>query len=479
MNAAVLRRSFTLGAAEFSRKILLAATVLLCARFLPPEVFGDYVFLLSFYQIFAVLGGAGLPSSLLRAVARGQGRGMRLGFVSVIARLVYIVPTAGLMYLAMRLMSFSAQYLPALGLLVLMMVVRGASENVTFIFQGNEDQTSSAKVGVSQSAVTLVATLAICLTSKSLLLLIAAHVIGGFASAVYGFTLLRFKVGRKNESETIFAETRSLLNESHWLNAGTFVASVYNRIDVLLLRRLLTSAAVAVYAAPYRILDLTQIIPSSLTATILPGLCRNGETNPGLASPRTAMRFLLVIAFGLIITVTAAAPWMTYLLFGPKYQGSIPVLQILVWATVPMFWNFVLNAQLIAHSFDRAILYGASIALVVNVALNLLLIPRFGYMACAAVTVITEFALLSTNLYLVSVIGAAGFPERLGRLALTGIFLGGFCLCRYWAGTRYLWIEGALLVFGALSAPISRSDFSMSGMAKQAVAAQTTARAVG
>jgi len=473
MNIAVLKGSFTLGAADFSRKVLLAATVVVCVRFLSAETFGDYVFLLSFYQIFAVLGGAGLPNAVLRTVARNQRSGIRVGVASVLARLVYILPTAVVMYMVMRFFGFSTQYFPALGLLVLMMIVRGAAENVTFIFQGIEDQLNCAKVGVSQSAVTMLATLAICLTSKDLLLLLGAHVLGGAASALYGFALLRLKGPQSVASGlTISDETRSLLKESHWLNAGIFLASTYNRVDVLLLRRLLTSEAVAVYGAPYRILDLTQIVPASLVGTILPSLCRDKGADSGISHPRTAMRFLLVIAFCLVVTVTVAAPWITLLFFGRRYQGSVPVLRILIWATIPMFWNFMLNTQFIAKSFDRAIAYTASIALVTNVSLNLLLIPKFGYMACAVVTIVTELVLLGANTYFASKIGAIAIPEHFGRLMLTTTLIGGFCLCWCVAGPRYLLAATTLLVIGVLSTPVFRSDFFRSPLAAQVVAVE-------
>lgn len=460
MSYSVLKGSFTLAAADFSRKALLAVTVLLCARFLAPEHFGDYIFLLTLYQVFAVLAGAGLPSSVMRLVARGEESGMRLAVASVLARLLYIVPAAALMYPVIWFLGLSAQYFPALGLLALMMLVRGASENVTFILQGREDQLSCAKVGISQSAVTLLVTLAVCWTSKDLLWLIGAHVIGGLVSALYGVAILGSTRETGNKTASIFHDTRLILRDSHWLNVGMFVASVYNRVDVLLLRRLLTSAAVAIYAAPYRILDLTQIVPSSLTATILPGLCRVREHDSGMMDPRLAMRFLLVIALSLVVLVTIAAPWITLLVFGRTYQASIPVLLVLIWATIPMFWNFVLNAQLVANSFDRAILYAASMALAVNVGCNLLLIPRFGYLVCAPVTLLTELVVLALNLHFVSRVGAAAWPQSFGRLVIATVLVAGFSFCWTRHIGAYTWAGAVLLILALFSLPLSWSDLS-------------------
>jgi O-antigen/teichoic acid export membrane protein len=459
MRNQVVRGSLTLGAADFSRKALLAGTVVLCARFLSHTTFGDYVFLLSFYQVFSVLGGSGLPNCLVRTAARTRDRGMILAIASVLARLAYIVPTALLMYFVMGVMGLSGKYFSTVGLLVLMMVVRGAAENVGFVFQGNEDQSSCAKIGVSQAAITLIFTLIVCATSKNLLLLIGAHVVGGFVSASYGFVLLRLKSLHQSVSMgPIIAEARALLRESHWLNAGAFVASAYNRVDVMLLRRFLTSDAVAVYGAPYRMLDITQIVPSSLMGTILPKLCR-GESNQQSQHPRAAMRFLWVAALLIIIIGTLAAPSVMLLLFGPQYQSSTLLLQILLWATLPMFWNFALNAQLIAHSFDRAILYAASAALFVNVGLNLLLIPRIGSTGCAIVSVVTELVLLGINICFVSRIGATAAPEHLKRLIASTVLTASFCLC-WLTGTRHPATLGALLVLAVFLLPIFRRDFS-------------------
>ena len=193
--------------------------------------------------------------------------------------------------------------------------------------------------------------------------------------------------------------------------------------------------------------------------------------------PRRAARFLLLIAISLVVMITLAAPLVTLLLFGAKYYGSIPVLQILIWATVPMYWNFVLNSQLIARSADRAILYAAIIALAINVTLNLLLIPKYGYLACAGVTLATEFALLGTNIYFVRRIGVIPWPENLGRLIVTTILVAGFCIC--WTRAGYGPIGTALLILAIFSFPVFRSDFLESEVPRRAGNTTPVTRIVG
>jgi O-antigen/teichoic acid export membrane protein len=456
MNARILKGSSTLAVAEFSRRALLAATVLLCARFLTPTVFGDYVFLLSLYQIFAVLGGAGTPSILLRLVATDRRSGVGFGIASIIARLAYIFPAALVMCFVVKALGFLDQYLPNLILLILLMIARGATENISFIFQGREDQISAAKIGVLQSATTLLTTLSICLSSKSLLMLIGAHVLGALVSTAYG--ILKLSAGSPSASnlQSIFDESWRLLKQSHWLNAGSFAASAYNRADVLLLRRMVSSEAVAAYGVPYRILDVTQIIPSSIVAAVLPGLCRRSGEAPE-ARPDVTIRLLLCAAFVLVIAVTVAAPPVTLVLFGMKYEASIAVLRFLIFATIPMSWNFVLNAQFIAHSFDRAILYAAGVALAVNVTLNVVLIPHFGYLACAAVTVVTELTLLAVNLRFASIINAKGWPEDIARVALGATLVTLFCIV--WPHDSVSgWIKLLILASAIGSLPMRRED---------------------
>jgi len=457
-----------LAGADFTKKALLAATLLVSVRLLPPSTFGDYMFLLSFYQVFSVLAGAGIATILVREVAqKGSDQpGLILG--AALSRLAYIVPTAIVMYLAMIAARYPARYYGPLLMMVALLGTRGFSENLIAIFQGDHDQISCGKVGVVQSVVTLGAVAVVCVTSKQLIHILAGHVVGAIVSGVYGFVLLVRSRRRSLESGFAagFRTASFLLKDGLWMNCGSFLSSAYNRVDVLLLRRFATSEAVAMYTAPYRLLDITQIIPASVMGVLLPRFCHDDLATR--LPEKKILRLLLVLAFALVVTVTLAGGWIVLVLLGNKYRDSAPVLRILVWAAVPMYWNFYLNSRLIAYRLEKLMTGAAVLALLLNISLNLLLIPRFGLYACAVVTVVTEFGLLGVNLFFLAKHHDLGMPEYSWRLGMAGFLLFAFFLSWTRGTVATRWMGLALLLAGSAVLPIFRSDFATGFWRKEA-----------
>jgi O-antigen/teichoic acid export membrane protein len=75
--------------------------------------------------------------------------------------------------------------------------------------------------------------------------------------------------------------------------------------------------------------------------------------------------------------------------------------------------NYALNVFLLAKKRERLFLWTASVCTVVNVTANFLLIPRYSYVAAAAVTILTELVLLGQNLVLVwKTLGWVPLPRR-------------------------------------------------------------------
>lgn len=191
----------------------------------------------------------------------------------------------------------------------------------------------------------------------------------------------------------------------------------YGRIDQVIVFHLAGARAAGLYAAPYRILDRGQFLPISVLTTLFPIIASSWPGDPARvrrllqrAAEYLAMATLPVLAF----TIVAAGP-VVRLLFGPAYAASTPALPVLMGALVAISFGYLFGYMVVVLRAQRRAIGYAALALVVNVGLNLALVPHFGFVAAAWVTLATE---VLVNLLLGRmVLAKLGIRPQLGRFA--------------------------------------------------------------
>jgi len=204
----------------------------------------------------------------------------------------------------------------------------------------------------------------------------------------------------------------------------TIISVIYFRIDVILIERFLGIAAVGFYSASYRIMEILVAIPGIVSSVILPPISRYLEEAPDLVlqSSLQAMKLLNLIAFPLIVGGFLLAPNGILWLYGSSFGSSIPVFQILTLALLPLF-NSAITATIINASKKPQInTYLAMVNLIVNVSLNLILIPRIGIMGAAIATLANETTgLLLGYLYIRKAIFKLDFFSSLPKIILASV----------------------------------------------------------
>jgi O-antigen/teichoic acid export membrane protein len=78
------------------------------------------------------------------------------------------------------------------------------------------------------------------------------------------------------------------------------------------------------------------------------------------------------------------------------------VLQIVIWSIAILFLNFVLTTTLTSINLQRVVMYATGLGVVVNIILNLLVIPTFSYVGASYVMVATELSTFSICFYYAS-----------------------------------------------------------------------------
>ncbi len=182
------------------------------------------------------------------------------------------------------------------------------------------------------------------------------------------------------------------LRESWPLFVNQLLQGLFFKVDALLLPGLAGTAAAGVYAAAYKVSEGAGIISSSFTLALFPRLSRGSDPTDAY---RLALRLLLQVGLPLAASTALLAEPIIAVVGGSAYlpDGAV-ALAILICYLPLSYANGLTQYVLIAAGRQRILTAAFVAALVFNVIANLVLIPRFGYVGAAWVTVASELVLL-------------------------------------------------------------------------------------
>ncbi|MGD9002079.1 MAG: polysaccharide biosynthesis C-terminal domain-containing protein, partial [Anaerolineae bacterium] len=198
------------------------------------------------------------------------------------------------------------------------------------------------------------------------------------------------------------------------------------------------------------VMNMLNIIPSLFTFAVFPVLARQAAVDRARLrrSYHLSVKLLTVVALPTAVLMTLIAAPLVWLLSGPLYlpHGAV-ALRLLVWSIAFGWINSLTNYVLIALNRQRYVVWASAARVVFAIAANLLLVPRFSYVASAWIIIGGE--LLLTALFAVDVrrhLGPIGWGEVLGRPTLAAMAMGAAA----WAVGAYsrpLAVISSLLVY--------------------------------
>lgn len=182
-------------------------------------------------------------------------------------------------------------------------------------------------------------------------------------------------------------------------------STIYNRIDVLLISKILDYSQTGLYTAAYKIVDLTNFFPSVVSHSLYPllaGLMAKKAIGEVRATLEKYLRFMSAIAFPLAVGGSILATQIILVLTSgdERFLGSAVPLSYLVWAIALLFIYITANSLVISQLTKYAVIVTAG-NVVVNIVGNIVLLPILGIKAAAIMTVVSESIQAILYFYLV------------------------------------------------------------------------------
>jgi O-antigen/teichoic acid export membrane protein len=205
------------------------------------------------------------------------------------------------------------------------------------------------------------------------------------------------------------------------------ITTVYFKVDVPILQRFRPYDEVGWYTLAYKPFESLLFIPFALRSVVFPVLSVYHRRSPGRVLPLAEKFFKALIILGWPISVGVFMLAPQFNSFLGLYPQSGPALQILALAIVFMFADNTFAATLNAIDKQNVFAFVAMVGLVVNVGVNLVVIPRYGYLGASWAVVVTEAALVVVGwLVLRAQLGTIRVVSTSWKAIVAGVVMGAF-----------------------------------------------------
>jgi O-antigen/teichoic acid export membrane protein len=363
---------------------------ILVARYLGPEQYGLMNYVISYVSLFSVLASFGLENIEIRELSRIQvSKELILG-TAFRLRLVFALVTILLILLTLLLFE-SDIFTISLVMIYSLSIIGTCFSVIRNYFTSIVLNEYVVKTEIRRTIIGAGIKILLLLLNVSLIWFIIAStfdfilVAGGY---VYSYRKI---VGSIDKWKFDLKIAKHLLKESYPLLLSGAAVVIYQRIDQVMIGKMIDHKSVGYFATASRFTDLILFLPLIMVQTVTPLLVRVKEESEEHYKVKK-QQFLSIIVWTSIFmafSVSVTSFWLISWTFGSKYLLAVPVLQILSWKAVGIALASASGQLIVIERLQKYAFIRNFIGVVICVGLNLIFIPKFGIIGSAIVTIVT------------------------------------------------------------------------------------------
>ncbi len=393
---------FSLTIAEVAGLIISFFWIVCLTRKLGEKDFGIYSTVAAFVGLFGIIPNLGVGTIIIRDVARNRSKtdtylsgGLCLCFFLSSLTIVLIIIIAYLLDYSKDIIILTAMA----GLTIVFNSIGTVGNN---LFIGFERMKLVSLFNISVVSFPIILGLIVLLYGYGLFGVFAARLIAAICVAffIWWVTLKNFSLHRPLLDLNVI---RYLFKEGLPIGLASLFFLIYDKVDRVMLSKMMDFKAVGGYsAAAVLIQPIISIIWVPYVNAIFPVMSRFYKSNIEKFNwlCRKTVSFILAVTFPVVIGGTILGDRIIFFLY-KGYENSIVVFQILLWSITFMVLSAFFYRVLMVLGKQKLFLAISFLGVVINISLNFLLIPKYGYIGASVATVVTQLTLVLVYLQVV------------------------------------------------------------------------------
>src|SRR3989338_17155 len=415
----ILKNAGWLALGEGVSRLLVFFLVAATTRVLGPAEYGKFAFAFAFVSLLAMLSNFGLTGIATRELSQGSQRERE--FSSILSLKVLL--SAGTL-LIMFLLSFVVTPDDSVRKLIWFLSLFVIVDNFFWILyafiRARERMEYEAATRIIGAVLLLLAGFFVLFNLPSVTNISYVYVATSLVTLMGLVVFFHFRIyPLRFGIDTVLWKK---FWEFSWpLGMAGLFGTVYIYSDSIMMGFLKQVTAVGWYSASYQVIGLPIIVMTLISTSFYPALSRFAKESKEKfqALWTRQMEAMILLALPLVAGTMVLAPKIIPFLYGPLYGPSVLSLQILIFVAGLNFLYNPYGSALVVVGQQKKHLLGTAVAALINIVLNIILIPRFSLYGAAIATLISYTVLLGVEAWLASRFTSLAIWDA----ALTRVFL--------------------------------------------------------
>ncbi|MBK5276446.1 MAG: flippase [Desulfuromonadales bacterium] len=371
------------------------------ARYLGPEQFGTLNYVTALVSMFGAFASLGLEGIVVREIVRTPALTTVILSSAFALRLSASILSIFLLMLSIVLMR-PADYQSAWLVGIIGAGLLFQSFDVIDLWFRSQVQSKYSVFAKNAAFIISAALKVVLVLSKAPLAAFACVALTETVLGAAGLIFFYVRIGSLRDLwHPVITTTRWLLKAGWPLLLTSLTAMVYMRIDQIMIGQMLGDKEVGIFSAAVRISEVWYFIPTAIVGSAFPAIMTLKMNDEVLYSIRLQMMYTVLTMLGLCaaIIVTFFSHDLIQLLYGAKFTPAADILSLHIWSGIFVFQIIASGSWLMAENLQLYSLYRAAIGCVVNVILNIFMIPQFGILGAAYSTLISYASVVVSLLF--------------------------------------------------------------------------------
>ena len=359
-------------------------------RYLGPSNYGAMSYALAFVGLFAFISDLGSGAILNRELVKHRekrdelmGTAFRLKLIGGIISMTLVI-----------IVAFLIKTSPLVRLLIIIFSASSILQVInviSFYFQARVEAKKNVQVRAIATLISAALKVLIILSGKGIIFLVIVYLLDLVWQGI-GFIIQYRQEGLRLRDWYFKSKLAKRIWKSSWpLMLAAAAGYIYSKIDQVMIGLMLNNLEVGLYAAAVKLSEVWYFIPGIISVSLFPAIVNARQSNQVSYHQRLRGLYTLMttISLAIVVPVALLAKPLILWLYGIKYLASVPVLQIYIWSNLALFLWIALSQYLMAEDKVRTIFFVNIFAMIINVGLNLILIPIMGIRGAALATLIS------------------------------------------------------------------------------------------